>query len=67
MTIQRPIKYIKKCHWCRAIVCVPEKEMRWKDANAFKCPVCDNTVFFTDSYGELTGDVLVEYNREENV
>lgn len=67
MIVLRPIKYTKKCHWCRTIVSVLESEMHWKDTNNFQCPVCGNTVFFTDSYGELTGEVSVEYGEEEIV
>lgn len=63
MTIQKPVSYNRKCRWCRTIITVPESEMNWKNPNNVICPVCGNTVFFTDSYGGLLDAVEVDYTR----
>ena len=61
MKVLRPVTFSRKCPWCRAVVVLENSEMNFKKTNARQCLNCKNTVFFTDSYGRLHEDVLVEY------
>ena len=57
----KPIRYSRKCKWCQTVIYLPENEVVWNATNVAICPECKNSVFFTDSFGEIDKGVLVEY------
>ncbi len=61
MKVLKPVNYSRKCTWCRAVVTLENSEMNFNGPNSRPCPNCSHTVFFTDSYGQLDVNVLVEY------
>ncbi len=61
MQVLRPVKYSRKCPYCKAVITLEGEEVIPKATIAQHCPNCDNSVFFTDKYGRVLEDVLVEY------
>lgn len=67
MKVLKPVEYSRMCSWCHAVVTLKNSEMNFKTTNSRLCPNCGNTVFFTDSYGQLDVGVKVEYGLVEEV
>ncbi len=61
MKVLRPVRYTRKCPYCKAVITLEGEEVIPKATIAQHCPVCDNTVYFTDKFGAVLVEVLVEY------